>query len=74
MPDPTDVIYEIASTDAWKKVLGKLQDIGEQYLHQVYELSLRSEPKLEQITKAAGRAEAIQAVLKEFRSLGEKGG
>ena len=64
-----DVIYEIATTDAFALIIDELRYYLEGYVNGLITLSKRREVGLQEVAKMAGRIEAMETVVSEFETL-----
>lgn len=74
MPDTNDAIYEIVATDAWRSLITALQNHRKYFIKDAVQEATRTDAELHKITRAAGRVQAVDIILDDFKKYGEKRG
>jgi hypothetical protein len=69
-----DAIYEIASTDAWRALLNRLEGFQRGFEQAVLQMAAKQDAKIEEIARASGRVDAVKAILAELRTVGKQNG
>ena len=67
-----DSLYEIASTDAWRHLMEKLEGIKKDFEGEVMFAAKRIDFKSTEVARFAGRVEAIEHVQSTLRQIGAK--
>ena len=67
-----DSLYEIATTDAWRHLINKLEQWKYQFEQEVITVCKRADFVPTEAAKCAGRVEAIELIMQALKTIGDR--